>query len=95
MNSNIIATLPDPEYGKKYREKRYTAVSKWEWGMGEDDIIYCRDDADGAIFTGEWFRLDQLLVSMDIETITKIARWTSSLKNQSKSMLDKKAAGSL
>lgn len=88
---NIIASLPDLEYGKKHREGIYvSAPSKWEWGLGDDDQLYCRDEAKGSIIT-EWFLVGKLPVYVDMATIHKLSKWSNSiaLKSKVRSLQDK------
>ncbi len=92
---NMVATLSDLEYGKKYRSRKYSLNSEWQWGLGEDGKLYCRDDSPGAIFTGEWFLSENLQLNLDLDVVTRLARWTNSLalKNKVSASLDRDAMG--
>lgn len=91
----MVATLPDLEYGKKYRARRFSLESEWQWGLGADGKLYCRDDAPHSIFTGEWFLAEHLQLNLDLDVVTRLARWTNSLalKNKVSASLDRDAMG--
>lgn len=93
LRPEIVATLPDGEYGKKYRERRYALNSQWQWGLGEDGKLYCKDDSEGSVFTGEWFLAEDLQLNLDLDVVTRLYRWTNSfaLKNKVSASLDRSA----
>jgi hypothetical protein len=95
MKPNIVATLKDVEYAKKYRERRYCLHSEWQWGLSEDGNLYCRDDATNSIFTGEWFLASDLQLNIDLEVVARLSRWTNSiaLKSKISASQDKDAMG--
>lgn len=86
---NIIASLYDPDFSKKYREGRHSIKSKWEWGIGEDGELYFRD-MDHSIYN-DWLLTKRMPINIDMETIDKLYRWKTSihLKNNLKSLRDK------
>lgn len=79
MKTNIVAVLKDPEYGSKFRKRTYSPNSEWQWGMGEDGKLYCRDDAPLSILTGQWFLAESLQLNIDLDVVKRLSRWTSSL----------------
>lgn len=78
MVPEIIATLEDFEYGKKYQEGKFISVSKWSWGVDKEKRLYCRDYNKDSIID-QWLPTDQLQLFFDLDTIHKISRWSKSV----------------
>jgi hypothetical protein len=75
----ILARLADPDYGKRYREGIYiNGASLWEWGMGDDKFLYCRDLNQSSILK-VWVCAKNLKLRMDLETMNRLQAWNDYL----------------
>ena len=90
---NIVSSFQDQYYARKYRDKKFCQDSKWEWGLGDDDSLYCRDDAKFSLFAGYWSKVEFIRIQIDLETIHRISQWIKSchIKGSFNSLKDREA----